>query len=217
MELIAILFFLGIYLLISIGIVKAVMAWAAQHQRRVWLWSGFATFIMYNLVFWDLIPTKIAYKYYCDTQAGYTVFKSPTQWFQENSNLPAASLKSSRKKNGIGWSYENRILAKKPWKKVSQINEFIYEDIEFMQHICCFLPINKRSYYVADARNDEKLFEYVTFWTGYDNLELGNLKNYWMINGGCMESVNNEDMVSFKFYEFINEIVKLGENNHDKQ
>jgi len=97
------------------------------------------------------------------------------------------------------------------------LHGFIYNDIDFIRYICCFLPIEKRIYYVVDIRNDEKLFEYVTFWTGYDDLELGNLKNYWMINGECKRSVNNEDIAIKTFYEFINKIIELGDQNHDKQ
>lgn len=216
MELIAIIFFLGIYFLISIGVVKAVIAWARRQQRRIWLWGGIAGFVMYNLVFWDWIPTLVAYKYYCDTQAGGVIYKPPEKWFQENSNLSATSLKTPRKKNAVGWSYEHKILPNKHGKPVIMINDFIYNNIDFIRYICCFLPINKRIYYVADIRNDEKLFEYVTFWTGYDVLELGSLKNYWMINGECKTSVNNEDIAIKTFYEFINKIIELGDQNHDK-
>lgn len=216
MELIVILFFLGIYLLISIGVVQVVMTWAKGQQRRRWLWGGLAGFVMYNLVFWDWIPTLVAYKYYCNTQAGEVIYKPPEKWFQENSNLSAMSLKTPRKQNAVGWSYEHKILPNKHGKPVIMINEFIYKDIDFIRHICCFLPIEKRIYYVADIRNDEKLFEYVTFWTGYDDLELGNLKNYWMINGECKTSVNNEDIAIKTFYEFINKIIELGDQSHDK-
>ncbi len=39
---------------------------------------------MYNLVFWDLIPTKLLHKYYCATEAGILVYKTPGQWITEN-------------------------------------------------------------------------------------------------------------------------------------
>lgn len=195
------------------------MSWAKQQERRRWLWGGLTGLLMYNLVFWDWIPTMIAYKYYCNTQAGFTVFKTPEQWLSENSSLSAEHLKSSRKKNGIGWSYERKMLPRNPDKKVSIINEFIYEDMVFTQHICCFLPINKRTYYVADVRNSERLFEYVTFWTGYSDLfgnkNIGHLK-IWLNNGGCMGSDNNEDTIRKRYYDFINQIAQLGEQNHDK-
>jgi len=60
------------------------------------------------------------------------------------------------------------------------------------------------------------LFEYVTFWTGYDDLDIFNLKIYWMNNGGCKASIYNEDAAINKFYEFIDQIVELGEQSHDK-
>jgi hypothetical protein len=40
--------------------------------------------IMYLIPFWDLIPTLIMHKYYCNTQAGFWVYKTPEEWISEN-------------------------------------------------------------------------------------------------------------------------------------
>ena len=79
-----ILFFLVLYLLLSIVVVRLVMRWAGKRGRTRWRWGLFAALVMYNLVFWDLIPTYVVYKYYAHTKAGFWVYKTPEQWKAEN-------------------------------------------------------------------------------------------------------------------------------------
>lgn len=76
--------FFALYLLISAFVVGGVTGWAKKHGRSAWKWGGLAAFVMYNLVFWDLVPTLVAHKYYCETKAGFWVYKTPEQWQQEN-------------------------------------------------------------------------------------------------------------------------------------
>lgn len=81
---IAVLFFFVIYLAIAIGAVVMAAKWAKKHNRRPWVWGSLAAFVMYNIVFWDWIPTLVAHKYYCGKEAGFTVNKTLEQWKQEN-------------------------------------------------------------------------------------------------------------------------------------
>lgn len=92
----AILFIFGAYLAISIFATWYVMAWAKESGRRAWLWGCIAGFAMYNLVFWDLIPTLVMHKYYCSTQAGFWPYKTFEQWDAENPGV-AATLNSKIK------------------------------------------------------------------------------------------------------------------------
>ena len=75
---------LGLYLLISIGVVAWAIWYARKHNKNIWLWGFGAAFIMYNLVFWDWIPTVVAHKYYCSSEAGFWVYKTLDQWKAEN-------------------------------------------------------------------------------------------------------------------------------------
>ncbi len=79
-----VLFVIGIYLAISALVVWLATRWAKKRGRRGWVWGGVAAFAMYNLVFWDLIPTLAMHKYYCATEAGFWVYKTPEQWVKEN-------------------------------------------------------------------------------------------------------------------------------------
>lgn len=73
-----------VYLLVSIWVTKKTASWAKANNKKPWLWGGLAAFVMYNLVFWDWIPTLAMHKYYCATQAGFWVYKTPEQWKAEN-------------------------------------------------------------------------------------------------------------------------------------
>jgi hypothetical protein len=79
-----VLLFISAYLLVSALVVWLAARWARQHNRRAWVWGGLAAFAMYNLVFWDWIPTVAMHKYYCATEAGFWVYKTPEQWAKEN-------------------------------------------------------------------------------------------------------------------------------------
>lgn len=89
--------FIAAYLAVSVLVVWLAVRWARRHNRRAWVWGGLAAFVMYNLMFWDWIPTVVMHRYYCSTEAGFWVYKTPEQWEKENpgvlevlnlSNLP---------------------------------------------------------------------------------------------------------------------------------
>lgn len=75
---------LGIYLAVSTLVVWLAVRIARKLNRRGWLWGAMAAFAMYNLVFWDWIPTLVMHKYYCATEAGFWIYKTPEQWATEN-------------------------------------------------------------------------------------------------------------------------------------
>lgn len=75
---------MGLYLLISIGVVKAAIAYARKNGKRTWLYGLSAALVMYLIPFWDWIPTIAMHRYYCATEAGFWVYKTPEQWVKEN-------------------------------------------------------------------------------------------------------------------------------------
>jgi hypothetical protein len=79
-----VVFVIGIYLVISLVVTIFAAHQADKRGKSPWLWGGLAAFAMYNLVFWDLIPTLVMHKYYCATEAGFWVYKTPEQWVREN-------------------------------------------------------------------------------------------------------------------------------------
>ena len=75
---------LALYLLVSIAVVKWAIRYARKHEKNTKLWGFGAAFLMYNLVFWDWIPTVVVHKYYCATEVGFWVYKTLDQWKAEN-------------------------------------------------------------------------------------------------------------------------------------
>ncbi len=110
-----VLLIIGAYLLVSALVIWLAVRWARKHKRRAWVWGGFAAFAMYNLVFWDLIPTLAMHKYYCATEAGFWVNKTPEQWVKENPGVREKLTnfqpqKTEKLKDGwVGYWFNERI------------------------------------------------------------------------------------------------------------
>lgn len=58
--------------------------WAKRTGRSAKRWGFGAAIGLYLLVFWDQIPTFLLHHYYCATEAGVWVYKTPEQWKTEN-------------------------------------------------------------------------------------------------------------------------------------
>ena len=74
----------GLYLLVSLGVVIAAMAYARKAGKSPKRWGWSAALVMYLIPFWDWIPTVAMHQYYCATEAGFWVYKTPEQWKKEN-------------------------------------------------------------------------------------------------------------------------------------
>jgi hypothetical protein len=57
---------------------------ARRTGRSAKRWGWGAALGMYLLVFWDQIPTYLLHHYYCATEAGVWIYKTPEQWKAEN-------------------------------------------------------------------------------------------------------------------------------------
>lgn len=80
----AVLFFAVLYLLLSVLVVWSAVRVARKRHIKGWKFGAPAALVMYLIVFWDHIPTLMLHKYYCETEAGFWVYKTPEQWAEEN-------------------------------------------------------------------------------------------------------------------------------------
>lgn len=200
-----------VYLLVSILITRKAVSWAKAHNRKPWLWAGLAAFVMYNLVFWDFLPTLVVHKYYCETKAGFWIYKTPEQWLKENPELKAESLKPSGKEFDVMPSEvwypgtPNALIATKINSRVAKA--FGQEVIESV------LPIWKEKEYFIDTVTNKKLAELVDFSSGYGNpMTTGGLLGFkaWLQKDGC----NVADTSRVHITNYLKELVSLGEKNH---
>lgn len=101
---IAVLFFIFVYLLISLIVIRVAVVVARRFNRRGWLWGVFAGLFMYNLVLWDAIPSYVLFKYYCNKDAGVTLYVDAEQWIKEH---PEAM--QPFKYEDLPWEYKTRV------------------------------------------------------------------------------------------------------------
>ena len=123
------LLFFAIYLLISAYVIYRATLYARRKYNKGWVGGWLAAFLMYNLVFWDWLPVYVMHKYYCATEAGFWVYKSPEQWIKENPGMVGQrwgvnELKKSEvvnEKTSRYWSSD------RTFEQITQSNSFLNE------------------------------------------------------------------------------------------
>ena len=184
--------FFAVYLALLVWAVKAASGWAKTNNKKPWLWGGLAAFVMYNLVFWDWIPTVVAHKYYCSTEAGFWVYKTVDQWKKENPGVietlvsnDGAPSRHEEFNDGHGKTSNYLLNERFNW-------------IVTQQDITGLLPIIRTEQQVKDIQKNEVLARYVDFGTGNSVKNTigspGPLK-FWMDSGHCGVGGNNQGLM----------------------
>lgn len=200
---------LAVYLLVSIWVTKTAASWAKANNKKPWLWGGLAAFVMYNLVFWDLIPTLVMHKYYCDTQAGFWVYKTPEQWMRESPELTKEDLKTYGEQvdwNKFKWQFPYTPVINNSERYEYMINKRIYITGSSRENVSKILPIGKRMFYISDIKNEQKLAKIITFSSGYANpMTTGGIRGFktWLRNTGCDSKAGDYTLAYIKFIEEI--------------
>jgi hypothetical protein len=111
---------MGMYLLLSIGVVIWAISYARKHGKSAKCWGWGAVFVMYNLVFWDWLPTVAVHQYYCATESGFWVYKPLDQWKAENPGWEKRlhfKIQTSRTPYGTKHALNERFLVEFHQKK----------------------------------------------------------------------------------------------------
>lgn len=187
----------ALYFFLSICIIAWVFLFTRMKGKKSWIWAGGATIIMYNLVFWDWLPTLIEQKYYCTTQAGFWIYETFDEWDKANPGV--------------------RESLKKVWQEGSPSKYEIIDDGHGLMHIFILndrfervvirrdcsklLPIIRTEDKIIDIREDKILARYVDFSTGYFWQKHGQMPGAtkpWLINKECNEGgFNRRDYNKF--------------------
>jgi len=180
-----------VYLAISIGVVVLVARWAKKRNRRSWMWGGLAAFVMYNIVFWDWIPTLITHRYYCSTQAGFWVYKTLDQWKAENPGVVETLVSYNRNPGGfnVDWPSQHELRNDGHLKiNSNHINER-FNVIVSWQDISGILPIVREENVLFDVKKNDVIARYVDFGTGNSVKNTagppGPLK-FWLRSSDCI-------------------------------
>jgi hypothetical protein len=114
-----------------------------------------ATFflIMYLIPFWDLIPTLIMHKYYCSTQAGFWIYKTPEEWISENPDM----VNPFKNNENSSIQYLNNGLR-------YEVNNRVYYEVRRSDNV--FHAINKKEELLKDRIDDSVLAKKIDFLFG---------------------------------------------------
>jgi len=155
---------------------------AGKTPRKKMVFTIIAGLIMYNLLFWELIPTIVMYNYYVRTQSGFRVYKTAEQWKDENPEI----VKSI---HGI----ETEDLVDEPKLRIWRYNNAIGHKVEW-SNLSEYLPIHFVAESIIDLNTMQPLMERQSVYCGYDGL-LGLVK-LWLNFG-------NKDRYSKEFYKLM--------------
>lgn len=229
MILIAMMFVLLMYALLSACIIYAggkAAGWLGydptKAKKRIKLF-WFAPILIWLV--WDL-PTIPLHKYYCSTQAGFFVYKTPEQWLKEH---PEVTREELRPLGGINWmgTYKSPTkfasINQIEWDAypvrgamVNWVNRRIYYQTEyedFENTKFHKLPISKHQHVYMDAKNGLILAKSTSFSSGYASaMTVGGITGFkeWLRNSGC----NGIYKKSISESDYIQQLQRLGEQ-HD--
>lgn len=194
-----ILFFV-VYLLITLWVIRVSYRFAKRRYQKGWSGGLLAAFIMYNLVFWDWIPVLVMHKYYCATDAGFWVYKTPEEWVKEHPEVIGQDWNDQRKWNRKQIFSDNGHLIRRTW-----ISPYIYYEYESYGDF--ILAIWGGSQSIIDAESEKILSKAIEFSRGNAGEFGGSWTDmkFWLALGNrtCGSILKNGKNTHKSFYQDI--------------
>ncbi|MFC1626071.1 hypothetical protein ACFL19_00045 [Pseudomonadota bacterium] len=186
----AYLIFFAAYLTVSILVIRWAVRHAKKQQKSRMLWGFVAAFIMYNLVFWDWIPTVVVHKYYCSTEAGFWVYKTLDQWKSENP--------------GVAETLHYKIVPsqKTSYGHMEKLNERFIEEVHKKKIL--FLPTTIMERRLVDVKKNELVAKEIVVGS--------NVNPYFDGFQGYKFWLSPKPCVSYQMGNFTKNIVNMGSN-----
>lgn len=188
----AVLIVIGLYLLISFGVVRGAVGYARKSGKSAKRWGWSAALVMYLLVFWDWIPTVATHQYYCATEAGFWVYKTPEQWKKENPGVMETLVANK----GAPSKYE--AFDDGHGKRNIYLLNDRFNWIVTQQDISSLLPIIRTEQEVKDVQKNEVLARYIDFGSGNSVKNTvgppGPMK-FWLVNRHCINGGRNQGLM----------------------
>ncbi len=148
----------AVYLVIAIGIVWLVRAHARANGKSTARWGWGAALVMYLIPFWDWIPTVAMHRYYCASEAGFWVYKTPEQWMKENPGVMEGLVEDRATQSSRIGNSANRIDTR-------SLNQYFYWTTEKHQTIAA-LPIYRWQDELVEKRNRQAVARRIDFSSG---------------------------------------------------
>ncbi len=173
-----------IYLAVLVVVTRAAYRWAkskglTKAKCRLAAAGGFL--VVYLPVFWDHIPTMIAYQYYCKTKAGFWQYKTIEQWKKENPGVA----------DTLTWTERagSRVTDPSTDSTSVYMNERFSE--RHSQRSVAFLPVTIYESAVMDNKNGAAVVRQVAVGTGYGNMMVNTdwrSMKFWLRSEVCYGS-----------------------------
>ena len=179
---------MGLYLLVSIGVVQGAIAYAREKGKSARRWGWSAALVMWLIPFWDWIPTVAMHQHYCATEAGFWVYKTPEQWKKEN---PGIVLTEDKATGGA------RIGNDENYTKTMSMNQRFVWKIEKSRPIAG-LTLFRWKDEIVDKKSGQAVVRRVGFSTG----EGRDAYKFWLNSSEC-ETGNETRRALIGFSESI--------------
>lgn len=194
-------FFL-LYLLVTVLLTWFAIKAARRRGLAGWKWGLPVVLVMYLLVFWDWLPTYASHRYYCQSEGGYTQYKSLGEWKRKNPGV-AETLEANKGARSVREGNRERYV----------LNQRFAWDIIRSKHS---LYIREREERIVDTKTGEVLARYVDFDTDIAPIGIGgkNSTKFWLAYRSCEPGQKMPQQIEFNGY--LQSIKKLGgnENGH---
>lgn len=165
--------------------------WAKRTGRSAKRWGFGAAIGLYLLVFWDQIPTFLLHHYYCATESGVWVYKTPEQWKAENpgvaETLTWKDLSDEFRNETHSWFVLNDRFH---WVETHKEN--------------LLFPVRIKEESIVDIKYGEYIIVKISIGSGYPGSE-------WNIREtliGCKKCDPGDNL----FYKYTYEFKELGRN-----
>ena len=185
---------MGLYLLIAFGVVIGAISHARKHGKSTKRWGWGAALVMYLIPFWDWIPTVAVHQYYCATEAGFWVYKTPEQWKKENpgvmETLVAQRIPVS-KFDGDENNFVSTASVNQRFNWITKLNGPL------------FLNRWRNERVLMDVKGNEVLARYVGFSSSHIRREAGwSGWKFWLAMDDCIGGRN----LSLQYGKFVQEL-----------
>ncbi len=190
------------YLIVSVAIAVIAVRYARKHSKNTKLWGLMAAFVLYNLIFWDWLPTEGMHKYYCSSEAGFWVYKSVDQWKDENpGEMGALSLPGTNV-----WPTNHNQFDGGHGETTTYLLSDRFNLVVTRQDVSTLLLIVRNGQEIWDIEKNEVLARYVDFESGgyLVSTPPGGpppTSKFWLRNRNCSGDANA--MLMYKFKERV--------------
>lgn len=170
---------MGVYFLISLGVVTWAVGHAKKNGLSVKKWGWGAALVMFLIPCWDWIPTVAVHQYYCAKDSGFWVYKTPEQWKAENPGVIEGLVAN---KNPVLVSHEGD---QDSWTDVEMLNQRI--KMVSKRNGPLFFHRWRWEGEWVDSKNNEVLARYVDFYTSHERRQAGwSGWKFWLATDHCV-------------------------------